>query len=218
MKKIIAATLALGGGLLLAASANAVITGSAHDFSGSGWTPGNQICVACHTPHNAMAVTDAPLWNHELSVATYTLYSTPTFDAGNDPTFQYGQPSASSKLCLSCHDGSVALENFGGTTGGTNFVTGGAVIGGGADMSDHHPVSFDYTPALATADGELWDPTTTTSNVVGGTGTIDEDMLFATQLQCASCHDVHNTSTADNSALLRKGNGGSLLCLTCHNK
>ncbi len=164
-----------------------------------------------------MDVTDAPLWNHELSLATYTLYSTPTFDA-DDPAYNYGQPSASSKLCLSCHDGSVALENFGGTDHGTTFIETDAMIGGNNDMSDHHPVSFDYTPTLATVDGELWDPTTTDSGVVNGTGTIDEDMLFATQLQCASCHDVHNTATVPDSALLRKGNGGSLLCLTCHNK
>lgn len=182
------------------------IIGSAHDFSNESWNTSGEICIVCHTPHNAdISVGDAPLWNHETTLATFTPYASPTMDA------TVGQPSASSKLCLSCHDGTVALDNFGGTTGGTNFIIGDALIG--TDLLDDHPISFTYDAALAITDNGLYDPTTTSS---GLGGTINDDLLFAGQMQCASCHDVHNGSGENN--LLRLNNDASALCLTCHNK
>jgi predicted CXXCH cytochrome family protein len=182
------------------------IAGSAHDFSSETWNPGGEICIVCHTPHHAdISVTDAPLWNHEVTTATFTLYSSPTLDA------TMNQPDGSSKLCLSCHDGTVALDNFSGATGGSNYITGSDLIG--TDLSAHHPVTFTYDVALATADGGLFDPTTTNS---GLGGSITADMLFADVLQCASCHDVHNGSGV--AKLLVKSNAASALCLTCHNK
>ena len=75
-----------------------VIAGTAHDFSLQGYS-GGQICIACHTPHGGnTTVTDAPLWNHAVTTATYTLYSSSTLNAG-----PLTQPSGVSKLCLSCH-------------------------------------------------------------------------------------------------------------------
>lgn len=185
------------------------IAGSAHDFSGNAWS-NNEICIVCHTPHNAITLTsnDAPLWNHELTgVATYTLYTSPTLNATT------AQPGGASLLCLSCHDGTVALENFGGTTGGTNFVTGSALVGDGSDLSGDHPISFTYDDALAGADGGLYLPSTDPS---GLGSTINADLLFGGQMQCASCHDVHNA--ANILFLLRMDNTNSALCLTCHNK
>ncbi len=183
------------------------ITGSAHDFSGSGWNATGEICVVCHTPHNAMTTTpDAPLWNHEETVATFTLYSTSSLDAAD-----LGQPDGVSKLCLSCHDGTVGLEAFGGVTTTANLITGAALVG--IDLSNDHPISFTYNAALATADGALHDPTTTNS---GLGGTIDDDMLRGNMLECSSCHDVHNQYGIAN--LLIKSNAASALCLTCHDK
>ena len=50
------------------------IRGSGHDFSDASWSNG-EICLPCHTPHNSnLDVARAPLWNHELTTATYTLY------------------------------------------------------------------------------------------------------------------------------------------------
>jgi predicted CXXCH cytochrome family protein len=122
-----------------------------------------------------------------------------------------GQPDASSKLCLSCHDGTVALENFGGTTTGTHFISGAALLG--TDLRNDHPVSFTYDAALASADGGLKNPTTTPS---GMGGTITANMLFSGKMQCASCHDVHNSGGQPD--LLVKSNNASALCLTCHSK
>lgn len=182
------------------------IVGSAHDFSDDSWNTTGQICLVCHTPHNAdVAVNNAPLWNHETTTATFTPYSSSTMDATT------GQPDASSKLCLSCHDGTVAVDNFGEQTGGTHFLTGNTQIG--TDLNDDHPISFTYDAALASADDGLYDPATTNS---GMGGTIADDMLIGGQVQCASCHDVHNGSGVDK--LLKKSNAASDLCLTCHAK
>ena len=193
-------------GLLSGTALSQTIVGSDHDFSGQAWNTTTEICIVCHTPHNGdVTVSDAPLWNHELTAANYSVYSSSTLDA------TVGQPDASAKLCLSCHDGTVAVDNFGGQTNGTVFVTGNDLLG--TDLSDDHPVSFVYDASLATADGDLHDPTTTSS---GLGGTIDADLLIGNKLQCASCHDVHNGSGV--ASLLRKANTASALCLTCHSK
>ena len=180
------------------------ITGSAHDFSASGWT--TEICAACHTPHNAdTTVADSPLWNHEVTAATFTVYSNPRLDA------VVGQPDGVSKLCLSCHDGTVALDSFGGATG-TNFLTSTDPGYVGIDLGNDHPISFTYDAALFSADGGLFDPATVPS---GLGGTINDDLLIGGKLECSSCHDVHN---AGFSSLLVKSNTGSDLCMTCHDK
>lgn len=204
---------AFAGGLNLI---QAQITGTAHDFSSETWAPAeNKICAVCHTTHNATSVATAPLWDHEVTaVSGYTTYTSATFDPHGGTTI--GDPGASSKLCLSCHDGTVALENFGGVTGGTNFISLGNRIGGatGGDMSKEHPISFDYTTALAGLDGGLHDPATTNVPALGGS--ISNTMLFANKMECASCHDVHNKYNVPS--LLKLSNTNSQLCLTCHDK
>jgi predicted CXXCH cytochrome family protein len=196
-------------------SANAQIAGTAHDFALKAWAPAeNKVCGVCHTVHQAKAVADAPLWNHQTTaVASYTLYSSPTFNGSTTITI----PSASSKLCLSCHDGTVALENFGAVTSGTNYISATNKIGGsgGNDMSKEHPISFQYTDALVVSDPGLKTPSTALSGISGG-GTIAADLLFANKMECASCHDVHNKF--NNTHLLKLSNVNSQLCLACHKK
>jgi hypothetical protein len=210
----------LFGASLIGASASAqTIVGSPHDFSTQGWS-GGQICVPCHTPHNAnVSVTDAPLWNHALTTKVFQLYTSPTLNA--IPT----QPTGASKLCLSCHDGTVAIDSFGGATG-TIFMNGDEAVGRAPnDLKDDHPLSFQFDTALATADGGLNDPATKVVTIGSGshtrTGTIAQVMLYAGQLQCASCHDVHNNFVAGGSQgqpLLKITKTGSAICLACHNK
>ena len=206
-KKLIAAiSLTL---LLAQFSFGQTIVGSAHDFSGQTWNTTSEICIVCHTPHNAnTTVANAPLWNHALTATSaFQLYTSATFNGSTS----IGQPDASSKLCLSCHDGSVALENFSGKTSGNHYISSTNLLG--TDLRDDHPISFDYNAALATADPGLYNPTTQTS---GLGGTINEKMLIGGKMQCASCHDVHNG--AGVSHLLLKSNTSSALCLTCHKK
>jgi predicted CXXCH cytochrome family protein len=211
MKRILSLVSGLALVLALASTAwGQGLSGTAHDLSGETWNTSGEICIVCHTPHNADGtVSTAPLWNHEVASNTYTLYSSSTLTATP------GQPNDESLLCLSCHDGTVALDSFGGATG-TNYIAAAGDVG--TDLSDDHPVSFVYNATLATNDGGLYDPSTATTTLGG---TIEVDLLFGTisgsmRLECASCHDAHDD--AGNTALLRIDNAASAFCLTCHNK
>jgi len=200
VKFILAFTVAVLSGFLMAGNAAAVITGSAHDFSSEGWS-GGKVCGVCHTPHNSDATFQAPLWNHGTTAATFTFYDSSTMDSTT------GEPDGTSKACLSCHDGTVALDSFGGATGSTT-ITGTALLG--TDLSNDHPVSFIYDAALATADGELTTP-------AGDGSAVGDVPLFSGKVECSSCHDVHNNA-GTSASLLVKDNAGSALCLTCHTK
>jgi predicted CXXCH cytochrome family protein len=198
------------------------IVGTKHDFSSASWNNTSpvptdlqgQICTPCHTPHNSVDTVlgsiRPPLWNHKLTSAVFTLYSGYQFDGALTIT----QPDGSSKLCLSCHDGTVALNSFRSFTGSV-FMTGASMQG--TDLRNDHPISFIYDAALAITDRGLYDPTMQISGLPGG-GTIDHDMLEAHKLQCRSCHDPHNGGPSGVSHLLIKSNAGSELCLTCHKK
>lgn len=184
------------------------ISGSKHDFSNASWnqTPtGGEICKLCHIPHGGALVAGAPLWNRSLPPGPYTLYTSPTMNSTS-----VGQPSNSSKLCLSCHDNTIAL---GGTTFISTVGTPAGYANVGTDLSNDHPISFTYDAALVALDPGL-NPITTPSGI--GSGTIANTMLFSGKMECASCHDVHNSANIEH--LLVKSNNNSDLCLTCHNK
>lgn len=208
------------------------IVGSKHDFSMSNntWNFSSpitaqlqgQICRPCHAPHNyryssgatyPTTGTQAPLWNHLLSTATYAVYSQ-GYNFWREGAATIGNPDGSSKLCLSCHDGTVALANFRTYTTGTTKM--GDVNGGvsnlGTDLSTTHPISFTYDASLLVKDRKIWDPTTTPSGV--HSGSISTDMLENGKVQCISCHDAHNGAGVNH--LLIKSNAGSALCFTCH--
>ena len=192
---------------LACGSAGASITGSAHDFSSEIFVPESEICLVCHAPHNAQE--GIVTWSHEGSGATYEVYSSPSVDAGGGVI---GEPSGASKLCLSCHDGTVAVDSFGGGTG-TTFVTGAALIG--TDLSRDHPISFAYDDTLVTDDGELADPSST---IMAGSRTVAEYLEGGTQLQCSTCHDVHQSDPGVSTKLLRVSLADGALCLRCHVK
>ena len=189
---------ALAASLLLGNVAFAAsIAGSPHDFSGRGWGT-TELCIFCHAPHNAN-VTAGTLWNHAATVATYTLYASPTLSAA------VAQPGGVSKLCMSCHDGTVAIDSY-ATRTGTTFISGSAALG--TDLTNDHPIAFTFDAALATADGGLVTPA---SASLVSTGV----PLFSGKLECATCHNVHDNALGH---FLRVSNAGSGLCLKCHTK
>lgn len=217
----IAAALLFAAAAPAAMAAPGTIVGSKHDFtSGAATYKGTnnatgQVCIYCHAPHNNQSAAGTLLWNRAASAAVYTPYSSPTMNG--TPVAAVG---AISKVCLSCHDGTIAVDSYGTFTGATS-VTGVALIG--PNLSNDHPISFTYDTALATADGALKDPSTANVTIgTGGTntGTIAAKMLFSGKLECASCHDVHNTvsRTAVQSKLVVMTTAGSALCVSCHNK
>lgn len=156
-------------------------------------------CKSCHTPHHAGDLPGVPLWNGTETVKTFTPYSSDTLDA------IVGQPDGSSKLCLGCHDGSLA-------------VLAGSSMDFGSDLSTSHPISFTYDAALAVTDPSLKDPGE--NSTLGGT--IADDLLDGTsKVQCTSCHDVHSAGVG--TSYLRgydyfDGFGGGELCRMCHSK
>lgn len=197
------------------------IRNTRHNLSATG--PGtvravseDEVCVFCHTPHNAEQAAPAPLWNRALSGATYTPYTSSSLDATG-----LGQPGGSSKLCLSCHDGTIALGSvnvlsgsftdqdpatadipLSGTGPGGTMPEGEGALSGftrrlGTDLTNDHPISFTYDDSLALADGELRSP--------GAEPHIDNRIpgvrplvpLEDDQLQCSTCHDPHIRDTVE---------------------
>ena len=185
------------------------VINSKHDFSASGpsmikATTENGVCIFCHAPHRAIPGT--PLWNHTLSGATYIPYSSSTLKAA------VGQPTGASKLCLSCHDGTVALGMVNSSSTPIQMQSGGTPLTTmppgtnnlGTDLSHSHPISFVYDAALAAADGGLADPATLNSRV---------QLDHSGQLQCTACHNPHDDRYGD---FLVMDNAASALCLVCH--
>lgn len=207
-----------------AMAAIGTIVGSRHDFTANGGTykgtnnTAGQVCIYCHAPHNNKSAAGELLWNRALSTATYTPYSSPTMNGA--PVAAVGPIS---KVCLSCHDGTIAIDSFGTFTGSTP-ISGTSTAKIGPDLSNDHPISFTYNATLASTDGALKDPATANVTIgTGNTGLIKDKMLFGAagdQLECASCHDVHNTTakTAVESKLVKVSTASSALCLACHNK
>ena len=161
--------------------------------------PGNQVCLPCHTPHNALlAGEENVLWNHAETNETFIMYSSTA-----------GQPEGSSKMCLSCHDGVTAIDSYGGTTGSIT-ITGSANLG--TDLSDDHPIGIEYP----TGDpANYHDPATFSPGINGGTGVQLVEISGLDRVECASCHHVHNNGLGN---FLRVPLEESYLCLECHNK
>jgi predicted CXXCH cytochrome family protein len=182
---------------------------SVHNLSISG--PGTnkatveiQVCVFCHTPHRSQGA--SPLWNHNSSsVTNYIVYSSPTLDAMG---LTIPQPNGASRLCLSCHDGTVALGSVSSRTTPIAMQNGVTKIAGhanlGTDLSGDHPISFVYDQQLAIKDPTLKDPSTLKGKVrLDGEG----------RMQCTACHDPHDNQFGN---FLSMDNTGSALCLSCH--
>jgi len=181
------------------------IINTAHNLSVSG--PGtvkasseSEICIFCHTPHNARP--EHPLWNRNDPGSNYILYTSSTTQA------LIGQPDGSAVLCLSCHDGTIALGDVLSRTTPITFAGGVTTMPAGrsnlsTNLSNDHPISFTYNSALAAADGELKDPSTLIGPV----------RLENSKMQCTSCHDPHANIYSD---FLVASTLASDLCLNCH--
>jgi predicted CXXCH cytochrome family protein len=194
--------------LTITGSAFGALSGSAHDFSdsagldGDAWNTGGEMCAPCHTTHNGIANSaNAPLWNRTTATNNYTLYTSTTMNADLSGVTTVG---AMTLLCLSCHDGTIALDAFGGAAGDITHQM--DALGSSAalsnDLSNDHPVGFLYADSVSGGDTELKAEPTNLTN--------------AGYVTCASCHDVHNTPGIDG--MLVMSNAQSALCTQCHDK
>ncbi|MBI1920654.1 MAG: cytochrome c3 family protein [Geobacter sp.] len=192
---------------------------SKHDMTKYGTTlnstgTNKEVCVFCHTPHNASRT--RALWNRSNSTSTFALY---TSGANEESSNWYMSGSkegtitagSASLMCLSCHDGATSIKgnvvNAKGTITLTNdTVTGNANLG--SDLTNDHPINFNYANVQSAGNQ--------TGKLVAATGTmVGTAKLIEGALECASCHDVHNTT---NVPFLRETIQGSQLCLQCHIK
>ncbi len=207
-RKLIALKLLIGmatGAGLVSAQVQSVVN-TPHNLSTSGpgtvrATTEEQVCIFCHTPHNSSAI--QPLWNRYLPISAYDVYSSSALDA------EPGQPTGTSKMCLACHDGTIALGSTVSSDtdilmqGGITRLPAGAT-NLGTDLSDDHPISFRYDAALWGKDPHLVDPALLPP----------EFKLDANQeLQCTTCHEVHDNSRGHFLVL---DNSDSALCKSCH--
>jgi hypothetical protein len=129
-------------------------------------------------------------------------------------------PDGISKLCLSCHDGTIAVDSYDDHEGGSYFIPEAFRIstlsdGSNIDLRGTHSISVVYD---INSDPYLNDPNTTD---LGTSGKI-KDVLDHGKVQCSTCHDVHDQETLPQTPLLRVGTRGdtgsaSELCLVCHN-
>ena len=192
--------------LALAGTTQAGVKDSLHNLSATG--PGNvksglgeRLCIYCHVSHSADK--NGALWGRRKSAARYIPYSSSTAVA------RPGQPTGSSVLCLSCHDGTIALGEILNRGKPRSVDTGfGRMPPGkglqGTDLSDDHPISFRYSAELAAQNGELAMPGGLDSNL-----RLDQNG----ELQCTTCHDAHDSPY---EKLLVLPNVGSQLCIECH--
>lgn len=206
----------------------------------------DRICIYCHAPHHTLTEADAagikylPLWNHGVTTQFYNTYQS-DFGEGPDASgadvgpggaqqfadrhlfngeATLGEPGSVSRLCLSCHDGTVAVNEYGFDPGraesrgsATNFIVGSFEIGGNGNLTNHHPIGFSYIDAAA-YDDELRDPSTP----IGLGDTNIASLLYGNgYMECVTCHDVHNTKNSGET-FLWVSDVNSQFCLVCHDK
>jgi len=224
------------------------ITGSPHDLNhvlGISVGGDSEVCLPCHVAHTlnnygsvggGTGIQNNLLWNHQTNMSkSYTMYTVV------DPvsTSQSANPilDTTSRLCLSCHDGAIAVDSYGTNTGTTligtltdhSGVLGGyQVAAGGTDLSADHPVGIGYpgyvvnngvptfTPdTMSSFNSPITNANFTSGGVAGGPGV----KLYALPdgrvgVGCGSCHEPHSKQYW----FMRMSNTGSALCLVCHAK
>ncbi|HKI27460.1 MAG TPA: cytochrome c3 family protein [Candidatus Sulfotelmatobacter sp.] len=173
----------------------------------SAYTQGSLGCTFCHAPHSGLGA-NTPLWNQKLSQKSYVPYTSTT-----NPNQGNTQPTlgVTSSLCLSCHDGTVAV--------GQSAVYGQLPVNGslnaadsfGTTLTGSHPFSL-VTP--------LKDASNLVATLASGGKTADPTgavKLIKGNIECTSCHDPHVQSTDKiaQNFLVRDSSKGQM-CLACH--
>jgi predicted CXXCH cytochrome family protein len=208
---LLLACAAIAGLLNAQSDGKASIINTKHDFRTTSTAQirsatGQDACVFCHTPHNAGSA--SYLWNHRTSSGDFPVYNSSTLQSTVTPI----QPQDVSKLCLSCHDGTIALGDT-VNDGSIAFVQGNGYtlpanspsnLAGDQTFANDHPFGFAPRTSTETVNPPAFDPVK-----------LDK----SGKLQCNSCHDPHKE---DNDPVTRKflvkGNQASAVCITCHQK
>jgi len=224
------------------------IAGSPHDFRDTayGAASGDGACTYCHADHDTQRLDQAvggpgagvgsgpqapqefdylPLWNHELSpnFRSYRMYQNgigapPSGPKASQAAAGSLPPGSASLLCLSCHDGSVAVNAYGNafeTADGGATIQAQYAIGQDGVLANHHPVGVNYD-AVRAIDDQI---RSADAASLGGAGTVRMHLFGPgnTLLECGTCHSVHHRGNPGES-LLWRSDMSSRLCLSCHDK
>jgi len=195
---------------LSAARSKSFIVNTKHDFRASSTatihaTSKQDVCIFCHTPHNAAS--GPMIWNQKLSQREFPTYNSSTLQSTITPI----GPADSSKLCLSCHDGTIALGDT-QNDGLIQFIQGASytlppsspsnLVGTGEGFADDHP--FGFVPKRT---AEIHTPPPGDAVHLDTNG----------KVQCTSCHDPHQESIDPIAEkFLVKSNDASAICESCH--
>ena len=170
----------------------------------TGARPGS--CSYCHAPHSGLA-TGMSLWNQTQTKATYQLYNSTTYhQKGQQPVL-----GSDSNLCLSCHDGTVAVGNtiVSGQITMTGSMNAQDVLG--TNLQSSHPFSLQL-PIKDTIDlikslvsqGKTGDP-------------LGKVRLINGNIECTSCHNAHvQAIDLQSQNFLVRDSSKAQMCLACH--
>lgn len=181
-----------------------------------------EVCVYCHGPHGGPDWAGKPgfvLWNRDRPNPGYRMPEHAQSRMLQDPA-----PSDRSRICLSCHDGSIGLDvitnvpnSYTGPGAAATTIdeceschSGGNPAGGidwegvyfDPDMRKQHPISVLYDPSRRPGEFQP-----ATGGSVGGVP------LYEGKVECQTCHEPHSQQ---NGFFLRQSNLGGSLCLVCH--
>ncbi|HEX4085551.1 MAG TPA: hypothetical protein VHY22_11605 [Chthoniobacteraceae bacterium] len=208
------------------------IEGTAHDFSQTSWISRNDVCGTCHVPHAPDQSQIVPLWEHATTTQSFNVFQSAQLTSLG---ITIPQPSGVSLACLSCHDGTLGVnQSFTGITGNGGvpvpmsswnnaYVITGTGSSSGNDLSHVHPISFNYDTVQAAEPQEL-NPATgqvptyipnQTPGIWSTSWPIGKAVLVGAApngsggtMECGSCHDVHaQIGAAASGGLLLKIGG-----------
>lgn len=229
------------------------VLGSVHDMRASAgavdFGGNDRVCAFCHTPHHAYYDADPlnyyPLWSRELDTQVFDPYFSLTINAVDYAADIAVGPT---RLCMSCHDGTIAPDQHYGQAGTAALLTGdswgqagvGSFAGGNPNLANDHPVGFNYLdvaigpvagdpdPALVSGATPNQDPWVRMAPGLAYDGNpygllVEQRLFGGAYMTCATCHDVHNKMNADSltqavNYLVLSPQTDSALCLTCHIK
>ena len=199
-----------------------------------------EICVFCHTPHGADITAPAPLWNKNLgSLAGYQTYASLNSSTIDGTILNVGSVSLA---CLSCHDGTQAMDNIinapgpGGldTTGGgpngrsytwdtttTRVDASGKLVGAnnaallGTDLRNDHPIGIQYCgggPNSTTPAGACKD----IDFVAPQSATINSNLVWWVDTPGGTAGTRQRTDIVLYTRDFAGTNGPSVECGSCH--
>jgi hypothetical protein len=248
MNKIMVAILALilslaGVATVLAGAGN--VTYTVHNMSST--NPGglnrfiasnseDQICVFCHTPHNARP--NVPLWNKVTPSQAFNMY---TSSYSLSPAAKaVSAPGPESLLCLSCHDGRTAINVLHNTRNASATLVNGTfgpeyVVDIGGSISDAStPANTIYGLSAGTGltiglfgfsnyganIGKLGDGSSMSDSTYGGNLMDDHPISFSYDAAQGSKPTKLNSrvvvGTKSSNAIRFFGTNNRLECSSCH--